>query len=251
LQAVRRRTKTGGVVLIDVLYIIKDTPSRNYDKELLYSLRSLERCCNDFNRVFITGRCPNFINKKNVVFLEEHDLLCPMLSHWWKVSQTIKKTDISDDFVLMYDDIFFTKPTKLENYPFFYRGTLSEVNEGSNTYQKSLQNARKWLEERQFPYLDYELHIPCVYNRQKFLELDDIFEKIKHTTPAMAVRSVYANMFEHDQPYRKDIKLRLSTDCVEWRIGDADCFSVSDWVFECNTLEWLKQHYPERSKYEK
>ena len=236
--------------MIDVLYI-KGVQSRNYDQEMLYSLRSLEKCCSDVGRVFITGEFPRFVDKSKVIFTPEKDIGCPMVNHWWKVSQTIKNTDISDDFVLMYDDIFFTKPTKLENYPFFYRGTLLESKEGSTTYQKSLQNARIWLEEHQFPYLDYELHIPCVYNREKFLELDKIFDKIKYSTPAMAVRSLYANMFEHDQPYRKDIKLRLSTDCVDFRLGDADCFSVSDWVFECNTLGWLKEHYPERSKYEK
>lgn len=236
--------------MIDVLYI-KGKQSRNYDQELMYSLRSLEKCCSDVGRVFITGDCPRFVNQKEVIWTTEYDIGCPMVNHWWKVSQTIKRTDISDDFVLMYDDIFFTKPTKLENYPFFYRGTLSEVREGSNLYQKSLQAARKWLEEHSFTFFDHELHVPCIYNRQKFEKLDEIFEPIKTQNPAMAVRSIYANMFLHDQPYRRDIKIRLSTDGVDFRIGDADCFSVSDWVFECDTLTWLKAHYSERCKYEK
>lgn len=92
--------------MIDVLYI-KGKQSNNYDSELKYSLRSLDVCVSDIGRVFITGECPNFVDKSKVVFTPENDIGCPMINHWWKVSQTIKQTDISDNFALMYDDIFF------------------------------------------------------------------------------------------------------------------------------------------------
>ena len=236
--------------MIDVLYI-KGAQSRNYDQELRYSLRSLEACVKDVGRVFITGECPNFIKKTAVIYTPEHDIGCPPVNHWWKVSQTIKKTDISDDFVLMYDDIFFTKDTKLENYPFYYRGMLTDSQAGSTIYRKSISNAKKWLTEHNYPYLDYELHVPCVYNKRNFLKLDPIFEPIKRENPAMVVRSIYANMFVKDQPYRKDIKIRMSNECVDFILNGADCFSVSDWVFECNTYAWLSAHYTKKSRWEK
>ena len=234
----------------DILYI-KGKQSRNYDQELKYSLRSLEKCVSDIGRVFITGECPNFVDKSQIIWTKENDIGAPMINHWWKVRQTIKNTDISDNFVLMYDDIFFAKQTKLTNYPFYYRGELSQAKEGTGMYQRSLQNARKWLEQHNYPCLDYELHIPCVYNRDKFLKLDEAFSPIVKDFPAMAVRSVYANMFVGKTELRRDIKIRLSTECVDFRLQDADCFSVSDWVFECNTQQWLNEHYKERSRWEK
>lgn len=236
---------------IDVLYI-KGPISQNYDEEMKYSLRSLEKYATDVGRVFITGDCPLFVNKQKVIHTLERDISVPSINHWWKVSQTIKKTDISQEFVLMYDDIFFVKPTKLTNYPFYSKGML-EDKPFEGIYRRSCGTAYKWLKSHGYTTNDCELHIPCVYDRDKFLELDKIFDKIKDKQEGMVVRSIYANTHNFGAGFmlRKDIKIRLSTEGVDQVIGDADCFSVSDWVFRNNVHPWLKEHFPERSKYEK
>ncbi|MBO7736059.1 MAG: hypothetical protein J6S67_26045 [Methanobrevibacter sp.] len=235
--------------MIDVLYI-KGPCSQNYDEEMKYSLRSLEKYVSDYGRVFITGDRPLFVNKDKVVHTLEQDIGVPTINHWWKVRQTIKNTDISQRFVLMYDDIFFVKPTKLENYPAYHKGKLEDKTfEGF--YRKSCGMAYYWLNEHGYETKDYELHIPFVYDRDKFLELDKIFDKIKDKQDGMVVRSIYGNMFESDSPLRKDIKIRKSDVGVEQVIGDADCFSVSDWVFCNNVHPWLKAHFKERSIFEK
>ena len=89
--------------MIDILYI-KGAKSPNNDDELRYSLRSL-KFVRDKGRVFITGNRPDFV--QNIIHIPCDDIGCRMINHWWKVTQTILQTDISDDFVLMYDDIFF------------------------------------------------------------------------------------------------------------------------------------------------
>lgn len=235
--------------MIDVLYI-KGPISQNYDEEMRYSLRSLEKYVKDLGRVFITGDCPLFVDKKTVIHTLEKDIGVPTINHWWKVSQTIKKTDIGQKFVLMYDDIFFVRPTRLENYPFFSKGML-EDKPFDGIYRKSCGEAYYLLKTMGLGTLDCELHIPCVYDRDKFLELDKLYLPIKDKKDGMVVRSVYGNMFERFMPHRKDIKIRKSDEGVEQVIGDADCFSVSDWVFMCNTYQWLKEKFPERSRFEK
>ena len=234
---------------IDILYI-KGPISQNYDEEMKYSLRSLEKYVLDFDRVFITGDCPLFVDKKTVVHTLERDIGVPSINHWWKVSQTIKKTDISQKFVLMYDDIFFVKPTKLEDYPFYSKGKL-EDKPFEGFYRQSCGEAYNWLKSHGEDTADCELHIPCVYDRDKFLELDKIFSKIRDSNKGMVVRSIYGNKFKNSLPLRKDIKIRLSTEGVDQVIGDADCFSVSDWVFRNNVYPWLKDHFKERSRFEK
>lgn len=236
--------------MIDILYI-KGRISENYDEEMRYSLRSLEKYVMDYGRVFITGDCPLFVNKSTVIHTLENDIGVPTVNHWWKVSQTIKKTDISQKFVLMYDDIFFIRPVFLENYPFFSKGLLQDK-PFEGIYRKSCGKAYEFLKNNGYNTNDCELHIPCVYDRDKFLELDKIFDKIKDKQDGMVVRSVYGNMFEPCLPLRGDIKIRHSNETVDQVvIGDADCFSVSDWVFKCNVYPWLKEHFPERSKFEK
>ena len=233
---------------MDVLYI-KGTESINKDLELKYSLRSLEKFGYGVDRVFITGECPDFIDQTKIIHLPEKDIGCPMINHWWKVTQTITKTDISDDFLLMYDDIFFTSLSNIMQYKGFFRGFLSEVCSGGQLYQKSLQNASAWLKTRNLTALDYELHIPIVYNRQNFQKLDPIFRPLMDQTLAMAVRSIYGNMFFEKPMKRKDVKIREATQRVE--DIQSECFSVSDKAFSIHVQPWLEEHFKRKGKYEK
>ena len=237
--------------MVDVLYI-KGRPSIYNDQELLYSLRSLEENVQDYDRVFITGECPDFIDKKKVIFLPEHDIGGPMTNHWWKVTRTIEQTDISENFVLMYDDIFFTQPTKLTDYPFYQRGMLGECGEGGWIYRQWLDNTKEWLSKRGYTWYDCELHIPCVYNRKNFLGLYEIFKRLSDVNlyiAQMAVRSTYANLFLKEEPMvRRDVKIRNKDEFVPiW----LDCFSVSDEAFKFKTLEYLKNKYNKKGRFEK
>lgn len=229
--------------MIDVVYI-KGTKSPNNDEELKFSLRSL-KCVKDLGRVFITGECPIFIDRSKVIFTQEKDIGCKMINHWWKVTQTILKTDISENFVLMYDDIFFMKEVSLRDYPAYNRGLLKDHTTGTLLYRQNLFDTDKWLKENGYNTLDYELHIPFIYNRTKFLKLKPIMEKYIKKPKALAVRSLYGNINNLPSPYRKDLKLR-EKDC---NIGDNECFSTSDNTFK-NVYELLKSKYSEGCKYE-
>ena len=236
--------------MIDVLYI-KGKPSLSMDLELKYSLRTLEQNAKGIGRVFITGECPEFINKDKIIFTPEEDIGSPMINHWWKVKQTIERTDISKRFVLMYDDIFFTKEVEIETYPFYQKGFLHQIKTGGPVYRESLYNAAEWLLNHGKTMYDFELHVPCIYDKNKFKKLTEVFEKIKGEYPAMAVRSVYANLFEKERPFRSDIKFRTPNESPEDLPEEADCLSVSDSAFRYKVLPWLEKNYPERSKYEK
>ena len=238
--------------MIDILYIV-GTGSKFGNEELKYSLRSLDVYAKDIGRVFITGVCPPFIDKNKVIHTPESDIGRPTINHWWKVTQTIQKTDISNTFVLMYDDIFFVKPVELTNYPFYHRGLLYDNNSGGNLYRESVIKASEFLSREERTQYNCELHIPCVYDRIKFMELEPIYSKLIKDPIGMVVRSVYANYCcpeKIPEEPRKDIKLRLSTDIVDEMIGEADCFSVSDWVYQCDTQRWLKEHFPNKSRWE-
>lgn len=237
--------------MIDILYIIGE-PSINKDQELKYSLRSLEKYVSDFNRIFITGKCPDFIDKSKVIFTPEKDIGMSTVNHWWKVNQTITQTDISEDFVLMYDDIFFIKPTKLENYPFYQKGYLGESTEGGKLYCQTLRNALEWLIRKRLPFVDYEVHTPFIYNKKNFLKLYDIFKAVADLNlryGQLVPRSIYGNLFiKEEQPLIKDVKIRSKDEEIPTHL---DCFSVSDLDFKYKTLEYLEQEFKNKSRWEK
>ena len=230
---------------IDILYI-KGKKSENDDLEMKYSLRSLERYVMDNGRIFITGECPDFIDQKKVVFTPADDIGTPMTNHWWKVKNTIERTDISDNFVLMYDDIFFTKVKKLSTYIPYRRGMLGEHHTGSAAYRNCLEETKKWLKSKGLTWYDYELHIPFIYNREKFIKMGN--------PEGRAVRSTYGNMFfprPEWTPYRVDIKIRSTDEHPEDIPSKYECFSVSDQAFKYNVKPWCEEHFQTKSKWEK
>ena len=234
---------------IDVLYILGDG-SLYGNVELRYSLRSLDKFGKNVGRVFITGECPDFVDKSKVTFLPELDIGRPMINHWWKVDQTFRKTDIGDRALLMYDDIFFCKPVDLANYPWRWKSKLpEEMPEGE--YRRCLYNAEKWLSDHFLPVLNYENHIPCIYEKDKFLELEKEYEELKLYDSPMAVRSVYANRFVAKSEQQDDLKIKAYVDNLDKLIANRDCFSIASDCYEGPVEEWLKKTFPERSRWEK
>lgn len=229
------------IVLIDVVYI-KGKTSPSNDEEIRYSLRSLH-CVTDLGRVFITGNRPSFVT--NVIHTPCDDIGCRTINHWYKVTQTILQTDISDDFILMYDDIFFTKEVSLSNYPFYNTGEMRNHTSGTPAYIENIREAERVLKKMGKPTLDYSLHVPCIYNREKFLQLQEIYKPYIKRGLAPSVRCVYGNMFNVRTEYREDLKLRGK----DSNIGDKECFSTSDESFK-NIYNYLKERFPERCKYE-
>lgn len=237
--------------MIDILYII-GPEGPNHDLELKCSLRSLYKHVKDWARIFITGRCPDFINQKKVIFTPcENESSSKMINHWIKVQKTIDETNIGENFVLMYDDIFFTKDTRLEPLPFYQKGKLGEDKNGGKDYQKSLDNTRRWLKKNKMTIYDHELHIPCVYNKIKFSSMKTLFlPQIKDKHP-FAIRSIYANLFELNQPYKHDVKIRKPEDTQNEQITGQEFVSTTDWTFPFLAASIIEPHIQDRSPWEK
>lgn len=234
---------------IDVLYIIGNG-SLYGNVELRYSLRSLDKFGKNVGRVFITGKCPDFIDREKVTFFPELDIGCRAINHWWKVDQTFRKTDIGDRALLMYDDIFFCKPVDLSVYPWRWRSELPDIRPDGE-YKRTLFNTHEWLFKRNYPVLNYCLHQPCIYEKDKFLSLADDFEELKLSDVAMSVRSIYANRFVEKAEHQDDLKIRAYVADLEKLIADRDCFSIADDCFEGPVQEWLEKTLPEKSRWEK
>lgn len=234
---------------INVLYIVGNG-SVYGNVELRYSLRSLDKFGKNVGRVFITGECPDFIDREKVTFLPELDIGKPMINHWWKVDQTFRKTEIGDRALLMYDDIFLCKPVDLAKYPWRWKSELPDLPQ-EGEYRSCLFNAHEWLFERNLPVLNYENHIPCIYEKEKFLSMAEDYNELKLYDSPMAVRSVYANRFGVGDEHQEDLKIRATVDNLDKLIADRDCFSIASDCYEGPVEDWLKKTFPERSRWEK
>lgn len=156
---------------MDAVYIVRKGACNNL--ELLFSLRSLKNLPHD--RVFIVGYLPRWV--RNVVHIpceDPHKLKALNALH--KITTACKDSRISEEFVLMNDDFFITKP--IDALPTLHRGTISEhaaYRAGRAQTGTYFDCVERTLEA--FPSgLDYSLHTPFVYGKSKFLRLAEKFD---------------------------------------------------------------------------
>ena len=233
--------------MIDVLYILGDGSKDN--KELKYSLRSLDRYVRNVGRVFITGECPKFV--KDVVYTRCDDPYCRSLNHFYKVYTTFMTTDISDNCLLVYDDIFFCKEVNAETYPWYYTPVRSNKSFQS-IYNIGLEMSYEWLNNHKFSELNFACHTPCIYNRERFCNLEPLFNKYKCDNVGLSPRIIYGNLYCSDaKEMNMDVKVRASHLSIDEFIIDKDCFSSGDETFKGNVENWLKNEFKQKSRWEK
>lgn len=232
---------------MDILYIL-GRGSKHDDKELRLSLRCLENNAEGFDRVFIVGNCPDWL--QNVVHIPAEDTWTAENNAFQKILKACKN-GISDNFILMNDDFFMLKHTNLEFYPDYIRGWLN-FRKKTDPYSLSINRTINALRPYcKYPF-NYEVHCPIKFNKNKMLLLDGIAEYFKKEDTGLLVRSFYHNVFS-DNP--DDFpRGRLVTDTKiysdTWKEqNETGCISTSD---DCTQiLKHIGFMYPNKSRWEK
>ena len=229
---------------MDILYILGNG-SVHDNMEIRLSLRTVEKYAKNLDRVFIVGDCPSWI--QNVVHIPQEDRYYFAQNHYLKV-YTACKSDISDNFLLMNDDFYMTKPFNVERYPYYVRGPLVRNKQANHLYKKVINKTYDYLVNIgcNNP-LNYSVHSPIIYNKQNIIDMKEIAESVLHKTVGYSIRNLYGNFFVkhgievHDPKMHED-----SEELIQTQTG---CVSSSD---KCDKLlKTLDKMFHVKSKYEK
>lgn len=215
---------------MDVVYLVKDS---YLNDELTYSIRSLVNIAH--GKVFLVGGCPANINKDKIV----HFPVIQSSSKYKNTTNNLKlicqNKELSDDFILMNDDFFILKPVTTEDLK-LCMGPIDKVlesyvyryGEQGNPYVQGMRQTEIFLKDLgvQNP-LSYELHVPMVMNKNKFLDMFSLphVESIQ----VLHKRSLYGNLYCKGYKEINDVKVLyeyfqplgsdkfLSTEDSSWR----------------------------------
>lgn len=224
---------------MDVVYFIRE----GTNEELRYSLRSLKNLPHD--KVWVYGGCPEGIKPDRHVHAPQVGL-----TKWDRVrnmyTKACENNEISEDFILMNDDFFIMKPTDV---PVRYRCSLQhhilememKFNDRITEYTKLLRQAYRFLSAAGKPALSYDLHIPMVINRKKFLDL------LKKYPELHAMRTIYGNWYEIGGERMADVKVYDPQAYVDRK---ATFLSSSDDSWPGAIGDYIKEQFPKRSEYE-
>lgn len=226
---------------MDVVYMIKND---DLNEELRYSLRTLKNLKHD--RVFFVGHQPYWT--QNVHHIETDQIGKPKhINTYNNLLAACRNEEISDDFILMNDDIFIMKP--LKELKMHHRGLIKDVLEEAYATGRVTLSIKRM--ERTLVYLEnigykdplcYELHIPMVINKKKYLEL--------HQSQSLAdynKRSVYGNIYKVGGSKMTDVKIRKQDQELP-----KDFISTADRSFKLLWVgEHIRENFTEYSKYER
>ncbi len=236
---------------VDVIYAL-GVGSRWENNELRYSLRSIEKHGKNIGKVFVTGERPDFISDEVVFTSCNDDYSYGGVNTNEKILHTLRNNEVSDNFVFMNDDFFLNRDVDLSQYPYYYKRMLSP-DEDRKKYGRSLVYTYYYLVFKEKEHKNFEVHCPILFNKNKFMELNDEWTLCKKLPLGLQTRSIYCNMHGIKGIKSGDCKIRRfdAVDEVRKIIEPRDCFSIADAAIESGMDRVLSEMFSEKSKYEK
>lgn len=242
--------------MIDVVYILGDGSTWD-NNEIRYSLRSLCDNLENYGNVFIVGNKPDFIDfgegcyhihhVDNMGYTKERRIM-------EKVKFACSIPEISDSFLFMNDDIFFSNRIDAPTMPTYYKGTLiaSAKRRSNDRYRRALLNCHDSLLLMGYDALNYDTHAPIIYNKEAFIEIMSQFDW-KAARDGFVVKSAYANVMQVGGLYQPDCKIDspMLYSRIKDKVDNRDFFNIGDLGLNDHMIAFLADKYPDKSAWEK
>jgi len=234
---------------MDVVYILGNG-SKHGDIELRYSLRSLEKYV-PFRKVFIVGERPDFLNGKAVHIPNSPGHSNKARNIMENVLAACNHPDLSDDFLFVNDDYFFTGPLDPETYPFYYKCDLKQTAKiQHNDYRKHVVPTIRALEEYDLLTLNFDTHFPIRYNKDLMRQVIPLYNWER--PHGFVLKSLYCNTIGVPGQFRLDCKFYKPAKPDFWKqvATEQEVFSIADACLNNYLKAYLKEAHPDKSRFE-
>lgn len=255
---------------MDILYIIGEGCSLCNNKELRYSLRSIERHGKGISRVFVAGYCPPWLSDKVVkvpfiqpypregvqvspdrMSLKHANILATLL-------QVVDNTDIGEEFLVSMDDHIYVRDVDFDKYPFYvkkFRENNLLPESGHTSYRRFLAATRKRCEADLITayYLCPHRNMHC--SRKTISDCRTLLEEIVATplpveSFAYLLNYRYTKDADFTMEVAKDVKVYNGAD---WWMTDSkttEVFSTGDFLSGSGLDILIEGLFRDKCKYE-
>lgn len=233
--------------MTDVVYVLGSGSSMN-NLELAYSLASVERYLGDYRNIYVIGNHPGFEGNFIHIPAEDKSYKLKQLNIRKKIEIACEHPDISDPFLFMNDDHILLTPILCSDFKYYYNTNLAKMWLGKRKnghYKLALHNTLVTLSEKDLPIKHYDIHIPILYHKEKFLQA-----MAKHDWGRMGefvIKSLYCNTvgvepYHHIDP--KVVQHYQMAEDIEREVKDWFVFSFDDVSLSEGMLKYLDQIFP-------
>ncbi len=238
--------------LIDIIIPLGNGSKYN-NIEICIALRSIEKNAIGYRRIFIIGKIPEFLIENDVVkLISLNEFNCGKEA---RISQkfiwAFNNLDTTDRVALWNDDYVLLQETDIRNIDNYYKGSLLRSN--NKGYSKRLNATHDYLIRNKLPTLNYDCHVPIIYEKEKFLSIMNQWNDSKNNG-GFTAKSIYGNNFCQNKNERiKDVKLGKGWSKQFNKIlkNKRWLISYGDNALNNGLKEKLLELFPNKSSYEK
>lgn len=230
---------------MDIVYPL-GTGSKHNNHELRFSLRSVEKHLSGFDKVWIIGECPDWLQNVNHIPYPDEPLRPFDYNIMKKVSRAIEESKLTEDFLFFNDDHFLNSSFVASEFPYYYSDTLDNycAQRGNDGYGRRAKNTLKHLKEKGLPTKHFDVHSPIIYNKSLFLSSVVNAVDWEKDQTGFIIKSMYANTQNIEGVSDKDNKLNTLPG------PNVKLFSTHPRVKSC-IFRFLEEQFPKMSRYER
>jgi hypothetical protein len=207
------------------------------NNELRYSVKSLSLFTN-IDKVFVIGQLFDgelALPFENIPYRETQN---PAVNIWEKLVEACVTPQISDPFLFINDDHYFTRPVDIDSYPNYYAYMIDDypymhqwvkgtnLNMLDNPYYKLVKRTRDILGNVKF----FNVHCPCIIHKEKFLRTFEQYRSEIYTDIGLLIKTTYLQNEPGEVMTDYKIRFRESFDSVIDKIRDRHIFSSGEFV---------------------
>jgi hypothetical protein len=232
--------------VIDILLPLGPGSWKGQDSELRFCIRSIEKHAKNLRKVWVVGHCPSWLRETDTVRIaprQEFD--APKGSRIsLKVLWAFENLDMTNTVAFWNDDYLLTRRVDISVIPNFYSGKLWMARR--TPWAALRRETHAALESAGLPTRNYDIHVPMLFERAKFLQLRDWWDK------GYVGKSVYGNHFcESDRSKSSDCKLWRRWYCkAEKRYQKRFVISYGNTALKNGAGYWIEAKVPIPSKCE-
>lgn len=242
---------------MDLVYMLK---VGNFNHDLKYSLRSVEKYVKGFDKVWIFGYKPFWV--QNVEYVKVPQSSSKYRNSLNNIKTICETDDVSDDFVLMNDDFIVHKSININDVNLCLKDIDYKIekykNDSSSNWRRGFKDIKELLIElKSEHFIDFEVHAPMIFNKNKMLSLlnDERVQRFIRNHAVLHYRTLYGNMYFSNPKSIKDVKLDKDSDLSDDYLNIDHWFSVYDGVIENPKYQklnsFLREKLKNKSKFEK
>lgn len=223
--------------------------SHHNDIELRYALRSIERYAVNLRRVVVIGAIPAWLRETDRVLpVPLREFRCNKAARIArKVSYAFERLDVTDTIAFWNDDYVLLRDRDLTTIPDHYRGLLWR--QGNDGWSTLLNHTARTLHAAGLPQRHYDIHVPILYERDKWLAINDWWKRCRNDSRGLVAKSIYGNNHcTATAVSTSDCKLKAT-----WR-ARVDSVAAHRWVLSYGDValrtgltRWLAKRFPDPS----